>query len=766
MLRGRSLRGLQLLPCWSSFFIATFVLLAGTSLCPQPAGFAQQTDETEGLLSVEEVVELARPSLALISVSGRDGKDLGVGTGFVIDPAGLIATNLHVIGDARRFSVQLGDGRQLTVTGVHASDRNMDLAIIQVKEKNLPALTLGKLANLKKGAAIVVMGNPHGLKESVVSGVNSGIREIDGRQMLQLAIPIEPGNSGGPVMDRRGHVFGVVTMKSAVTENLGFAIDVSVLSSLLETPNPVPIDRWLTIGVIDPRDWKTLFGAHWQQRGGRLVVGGSGQGFAGRSLCLSTQELPEIPYEVAVKVRLDDEAGAAGLVFHSDGQHKHYGFYPTAGKLRLTLFEGPDVFSWKVLYDEPSKHYRDGQWNTLKVRIEKDRLLCYVNDELVIESPNQGPTSGQVGLAKFRTTQAEFRNFQVAREIPASQIDAREARRLETLVDDLPAIEDLLPSQLDSLARSSPGSSEVIRARIKKIESQVSELRRLADDVHCRDICLDMVRLLKEVDAEPAKGEPPIHFDLLQAALLISILDGEDIDLNAYLAQVDRMADDIRQTLDKKASGSDTLEAMDKYLFKDNGFHGSRFDYYHRANSYMNRVISDREGIPISLSVLYMELGHRLGLRIEGVGLPGHFVVRYIPEKGDPQLIDVFDSATRLDQEATQRLAGTGDRPLPEALLAAVDHRAILTRMLTNLLGLAQRQDDKPRILRYLDMMMIVDPESIQARGMRSILRYETGRRAAAIADLDWFLDNKPPELDLERIRQMRDLFIQGRGPR
>jgi regulator of sirC expression with transglutaminase-like and TPR domain len=201
-------------------------------------------------------------------------------------------------------------------------------------------------------------------------------------------------------------------------------------------------------------------------------------------------------------------------------------------------------------------------------------------------------------------------------------------------------------------------------------------------------------------------------------------------------------------------------------LFKDNGFHGSRFDYYHRANSYMNRVISDREGIPISLSVLYMELGHRLGLRIEGVGLPGHFVVRYLPEKGDPQLIDVFDSAARLDQEATQRLAGTGDRPLPEALLAAVDHRAILTRMLTNLLGLAQRQDDKPRILRYLDMMMIVDPESIQARGMRSILRYETGRRAAAIADLDWFLDNKPPELDLERIRQMRDLFIQGRGPR
>ena len=158
----------------------------------------------------------------------------------------------------------------------------MDLAIIQVKEQDLPALKLGKLSELKQGAPIVVMGNPHGLKDSVVSGVNSGIREIDGRQMLQLAISIEPGNSGGPVMDRRGHVYGVVTMKSAVTENLGFAVDVATLTALLEKPNPVPIDRWLTIGVIDPRDWKTLFGARWQQRGGKLLAGGAGQGFAGR----------------------------------------------------------------------------------------------------------------------------------------------------------------------------------------------------------------------------------------------------------------------------------------------------------------------------------------------------------------------------------------------------------------------------------------------------------------------------------------------------
>ena len=226
------------------------------------------------------------------------------------------------------------------------------------------------------------------------------------------------------------------------------------------------------------------------------------------------------------------------------------------------------------------------------------------------------------------------------------------------------------------------------------------------------------------------------------------------------------MAADIRRTLVKKATEAETLGAMDRYLFQDNGFHGSRFDYYHRANSYMNRVISDREGIPISLSVLYMELGRRLGLSIEGVGLPGHFVVRFVPRKGEPQLIDVFDAATRLSLEDAGRLAGAAGRPLPEELLAAVDQRAILARMLNNLVGLAQRQDDKERMLRYLEMMMVVDPDSIQARGMRSIIRYETGRKSAAIADLDWFLEHKPAELDLERIRQMRDLFLQDRGPR
>src|SRR5262249_143513 len=138
-------------------------------------------------------------------------------------------------------------------------------------------------------------------------------------------------------------------------------------------------------------------------------------------------------------VKLDDESGAAGLVFHADGGNKHYGFYPSAGQLRLTRFDGPDVYSWKGLKIQPSTHYRPGDWNTLKVRIEKDKILCYVNDHLEIESTDRGLTAGKVGLATFRGTHAEFRNFQVAKQIAASTPPAEVVARITKSVKDIPA---------------------------------------------------------------------------------------------------------------------------------------------------------------------------------------------------------------------------------------------------------------------------------------------------------------------------------------
>ena len=405
---------------------------------PPPAADAKGAAEPAPE-SVEAIAKRVRDSIVTIRFQGRGGSDQGLGTGFVIAADGLIATNYHVIGEARPVSVELSDGSRHDVTAIHASDRAADLAIVRIAKQGLSPLALGAPETLLDGAEVVAVGNPHGLERSVVAGRVSGKREIDGRSMIQLAIPIEPGNSGGPLLDMEGKVHGILTMKSLVTPYLGFAVGVDQLQPLIDRPNPISIDRWLTIGTLDAKEWTTLGGARWRQRAGRIAVEGTGTGFGGRSLCLAAVAPPPLPYEIAVWVKLDDEAGAAGLVFAADGTDRHYGFYPTAGKLRLTRFDGPDVLSWKILEEAPSPYYLPGQWNHLRVRRTADGFVCFLNDALVFQSTDKGLDEGRVGLAKFRDTKAEFRGFAIGAELPSARPPAEQLARITGLVHDLGA---------------------------------------------------------------------------------------------------------------------------------------------------------------------------------------------------------------------------------------------------------------------------------------------------------------------------------------
>lgn len=205
--------------------------------------------------SVQDLAARVKPAVAVITFAGRDGSQQGLGSGFVVDASGLIATNLHVIGEARPITVRLHDGRTFDVKSVHASDRHNDLAVIKIEAADLPTLPLGNSDELQDGEALVAIGNPLGLEHSVVTGVLSGRRDVEERPMLQVAMPIERGNSGCPLLDLQGRVHGLITLKSLRSENLGFAAPVNELKALLENPNPIPIDQWLTIGVLSPSEW-------------------------------------------------------------------------------------------------------------------------------------------------------------------------------------------------------------------------------------------------------------------------------------------------------------------------------------------------------------------------------------------------------------------------------------------------------------------------------------------------------------------------------
>ncbi|MFV1995159.1 MAG: transglutaminase family protein, partial [Verrucomicrobiales bacterium] len=400
-------------------------------------------------------------------------------------------------------------------------------------------------------------------------------------------------------------------------------------------PNPVPIDHWLTIGALDPSKWKPLMGARWSQWAGVIYARNYGDGFGGRSICLYQRASQTVPYEVAVTVRLDSEGGAAGLAFASDGADVHYGFYPSAGNLRLTRFDGPDVYSWKVLEDVPAEGYRPGQWNRLRVRVEANRILCYVNGALVYESEDRGLRGGQVGLCKFRGTAPEFRGFEVGADLapaplPRPVIDSLESE-IASWAGDESASEEILSSLLEHPTASRAlltEQAELLRRRAHALEELTTGLLR-------REIISELQRVLKA---------PEKKIDLFRAGLLVARLDNPELDVDGYCQEIDRMATELEDLIPCAASNGEQIATLNRYLFEERGYHGSRSAYYTRSNSYLNEVLDDHEGIPITLSILYMELARRAGVEgVVGIPLPSHFLVQHRPEKGRRPYIDVFD---------------------------------------------------------------------------------------------------------------------------
>lgn len=719
----------------------------------EPALKAGNGFPTEKPMTYEEITERTLPSIVVVSQLGRDGiEEQGVGAGFVVRENGLIATSLHVIGEGRAIMIKLADGREYHVDEVHAWDRKLDLAILRINASGLQPLPLGDSDTLKQGTIVVALGNPHGFENSVVKGevtVVSSKRDVDDNEMIQLAIPVEPGNSGSPVMDLYGRVHGVLTMKSAVTRNLGFAMPVNDLKAMLEKPNPVPMDRWQRIGSLDTDEWIPLFGAHWHRKAGQIRVEGIGDGFGGRALCLSREETPDRPYEIAVSVRLDDESGAAGLVFASDGRDRHYGFYPTGGRLRLTRFDGPTVYTWTILETLDSRHYRPGKWNDIKVRHEEEKILCYVNDRLVLESDDTRLNGGWVGLAKFRDTQADFKHLRIGKNLPPAFPSSEAVEGVLNTVAEFGPDQDWNSRLIAALAPKADASRSILQERAEQLDREARRLRQLASAVHAKSIEESLLELL-------AASEENI--DLFDATLLLAKLDNPDLELRPYRRALAKMTTEIRDRLDQDADDEDKLELLKNYLFEENGFHGSRTDYDNPANSYMSQVIDDREGLPITLSVLFMELSRELGIKtVVGVPLPSHFVVRHIPDEGSApvEFIDVFNGGKTMTlEDAAQMVRDRDGRELLDEHLLPATKKQIVMRMLRNLESAAFDMEEPEKVLPYLELLVALDPEDPYERLKRGMLRARVQNRDGAREDFSWLLEHQPRGIDLRQVEE------------
>lgn len=721
---------------------------------------------------VAELTEKVRPALVIVHQIGRDGSLRGTGSGFVVAKEGLVVTNLHVIGEGRPIEVEFADGSKRKVVEVLASDRHYDLAVLRLAAGgDCAALGMGDSDAIRQGDLVLGFGTPQGLSFSVVPGAISAIRKLEpgfaGEDstpefpMLQLAMPIEQGNSGGPVVNLKGEVLGIVTLRHRVTENLGFAVPSNDLKTLLSKPNPVPMARWSTIGTLDPRQWTAVMGADWSQRGGIIAARHPGDGFGGRALCLSSLKVPEEPYEVAVRVKLDDEGGAAGLAFASDSDQVHYGFYPSDGKMRLTRFEGADVYSWTILAQVEAPSYARGEWNRLRVRVEKDRIVAWVNDVEVLNLADAGLRGGRVGLCKFRQTFAEFRDFEVGRDLSVIPFSPEDQTLLSGLLE-RQRLEGSQPDVLDELGRQSGKSRRFIHQTIEELEQRIASLRSLQQDVYGTEVERELIMALDRPDSE---------VDLFEVGLQIARIDDSDLALDHYrdvFAQLVRDADAYLRKASPEGGAREKAEALRDFLFKENGFHGSRGEYYHHANSYVNRVLDDREGLPITLSVLFVEVARRLGIvGVQGAALPGKFMVAWNPAKGnpgEPVFFDVFEGGRSFSKEETERDAyeRTGTA-LDESHFAAAEPRDIAVRMLRNLVDIEVNQRRTPeRAESYLELLLAIAPSSAYERFQRAILRVQTRKLGEAKDDLDWLLEHRPPGLDYTRLEQFRASLEMG----
>jgi regulator of sirC expression with transglutaminase-like and TPR domain len=245
------------------------------------------------------------------------------------------------------------------------------------------------------------------------------------------------------------------------------------------------------------------------------------------------------------------------------------------------------------------------------------------------------------------------------------------------------------------------------------------------------------------------------EIDLARTALRIAMIEYPGLDPVLWVTRLDALADRARRHAEAEESEA-LLDALDAVLFVEEGFHGNVASYYDPRNSFLNDVLERRTGIPITLSVVYIEVARRLGVRVDGVGFPGHFLVAHVAEAG-LELIDPFNRGARVDAAGCRRLleAATGaPGPLRPEMLRVVSRRQILVRMLRNLKAIYGQGGDIARAVAVLDRILQIAPGETDELRDRGLLRHQLGDANGALRDLDAYVRIAPAGEDLDTVHR------------
>jgi regulator of sirC expression with transglutaminase-like and TPR domain len=252
-----------------------------------------------------------------------------------------------------------------------------------------------------------------------------------------------------------------------------------------------------------------------------------------------------------------------------------------------------------------------------------------------------------------------------------------------------------------------------------------------------------------------AADRPEDQIDLGRAALTIALTDYPTLDIAACLAEIDRLAVAVARRCGAEGDVYRTLAALNHVLFTEQGFRGNRDNYFDAKNSFLNEVLERKTGIPISLSVLYMEVGQRVGLVLAGVSFPGHFLVK-CTAVSDDIVIDPYSGGevrSRSDLDRMLREMSSGKLGFSPEFLKPASKKQILKRMLANLKAIYLRNNDLIKTLAVLDRLIILDPAAAGEVRDRGLLHLRLECFSQAREDFQTYLRLAPSASDAVAIR-------------
>jgi regulator of sirC expression with transglutaminase-like and TPR domain len=250
---------------------------------------------------------------------------------------------------------------------------------------------------------------------------------------------------------------------------------------------------------------------------------------------------------------------------------------------------------------------------------------------------------------------------------------------------------------------------------------------------------------------------PDEKIDLLRAGLTFALPEYPRLDVSCYIGVIDDFAQRVRERRGASEDPAHTIASINAVLFQQEGLAGNQSEFYDPRNSYLNEVLDRKLGIPISLSVIYMEVAQRVGLPVFGVGLPGHFLLKHYDLNGNQIFIDPFIAGRLLSPaECQSRLDEVygGQMPLQPEFLHSVSKRQILTRMLNNVRSIYISQRNFKKALTVINFILAIHPRSPDDLRQRALLRYNEGMLRPAIDDLEEYLRLAPDASDAEEMKQ------------